>query len=65
MTTFEYEHNADDLPDRAYVLVDGKFDIAITRTSEGIVIDVYPKDWIEPLDTFTVWDEDIAACEQA
>ena len=30
-----------------YVLVDGKFDVAIIRTDEGVVVDVYPKDGFE------------------
>jgi hypothetical protein len=58
---FEIEHDPLENPDRAYVLVDGKFDVAIIRTGEGIVIDVYPKDWIDPIDSLTVWDEEVAA----
>jgi hypothetical protein len=42
------------------VLVDGQYDVAILRTAEGIVIDVYPKDWIDPIDSLTVWDEQVA-----
>lgn len=57
---FEIEHDPLGNPDRSYVLVDGKFDVAIIRTDEGIVIDVYPKDWIDPIDTMTVWDEQVA-----
>lgn len=60
MATFETEQ-VEDLADRFYVLVDGKFDVVIIRTAEGLVIDVYPKDWIEPVDTFTVWEEEIDA----
>jgi hypothetical protein len=58
---FEIEHDPVENPDRAYVLVDGRFDVAIIRTGEGIVIDVYPKDWIDPIDSLTVWDEQVAA----
>jgi hypothetical protein len=57
---FEMEHDPQENPDRAYVLVDGLFDVAILRTGEAIVIDVYPKDWIDPIDTMTVWDEQVA-----
>jgi len=64
-TRFEIEHDPQENPDRAYVLVDGKFDVAIVRTGEGIVIDVYPKDWIDPIDTMTVWDEQVAEMERA
>ena len=60
---FEIEHDPLENPNRAYVLVDGKFDVAIVRTGEGIVIDVYPKDWIDPIDTMTVWDEQVAELE--
>jgi hypothetical protein len=60
---FEIEHDPLENPDRAYVLVDGTFDVAIIRTGEGIVIDVYPKDWIDPIDTMTVWDEQVAELE--
>jgi hypothetical protein len=57
---FEIEHDPQENPDRAYVMVDGTFDVAIIRTAEGIVIDVYPKDWIDPIDSMTVWDADVA-----
>jgi len=57
---FEIEHDPLENPDRAYVLVDGTFDVAILRTGEGIVIDVYPNDWIDPIDSLTVWDEQVA-----
>ena len=57
---FEIEHDPEENPDRAYVLVDGTFDVAIIRTAEGIVIDVYPKDWIDPIDTMTIWDDEVA-----
>lgn len=64
LSQFEIEHNPVENPDRAYVMVDGKFDVAIIRTGEGIVIDVYPKDWIDPIDTMTVWDDDVADCAE-
>ena len=57
---FEIEHDPQENPNRAYVLVDGMFDVAIIRTAEGIVVDVYPKDWIDPIDTMTVWDDQAA-----
>jgi hypothetical protein len=64
MTTFEFEHRAEDLPDRAFVEVDGKYSVAIIRTPEGLVIDVCPRDWDFPVDTFTVWDDDVTALEK-
>lgn len=57
---FEIEHNPEENPDRAYVLVDGTYDVTIIRTDEGIVIDVYPKDWIDPIGTMTIWDGEVA-----
>jgi hypothetical protein len=57
---FEFEHDPLENPGRAYVLVDATFDVAIKRMAENIVIDVYPKDWIDPIDSMTVWDEDVA-----
>lgn len=61
MSKFEINVRPDDLPDRVHVKVDGKFDVAIIRTPEGIVFDVYPEGWDNPIETMTVWDEDVAA----
>jgi hypothetical protein len=55
---FEVEHDPQENPDRAYVLVDGTFDVAIIRTAEGIVIDVYPKDGFETIATAYAFDSD-------
>jgi hypothetical protein len=60
LSRFEIENDPLDNPNRAYVLVDGKFDVAITRTDDSIVIKVYPRDWIDPIDTLTVWDAEVA-----
>ena len=49
----------DGMHDRAHVDVDGKYDVVVIRADEGIVIDVYPEGWDSPLDTFTVWDDDV------
>jgi len=57
---FEIEHDPEENPYRAYVRVDGTFDVAIIRTDEGVVVDVYPKDWDFPIDTMTVWDDEVA-----
>jgi hypothetical protein len=61
---FEIERDPQEFPDRAYVLVDGTFDVAIIRTAEGIVINVYPKDWIDPIGSLTVWDDEVAELER-
>jgi hypothetical protein len=58
MATFAFEHRAVDLPDRAFVDVDDKYKVAIIRTDEGIIVDVFPKDWDYPIDSMTVWDDD-------
>ena len=60
---FEMEQKPQKSFDRAWVKVDGRFDVAIIRTNEGIVIDVYPKEWDNPIDTMTVWDEQVTEIE--
>ncbi len=56
---FEIEHNQAENSDRVYVLVDGKFDVAIIRTDEGVVVDVYPKDGFETIATTYASDSDV------
>lgn len=56
---FEIEHDPLENPDRVYVLVDGTFDVAITRTDEGVVVDVYPKDGFEAIATAYAFDPDV------
>ena len=56
---FEIEHDPQENPDRAYVLVDGTFDVAIIRTGEGVVVDVYPRDGFETIATACAFDSDI------
>jgi hypothetical protein len=62
---FEIEHDPLENPARAYVLVDSLYDVAILRTSEGIVIDVYPKGWIDPIDNMTITDDQVAELDEA
>jgi hypothetical protein len=62
---FVFEHFPADLPDRASVEVEAMYSIVIIRTVEGLVIDVYPKDWDAPIDTMTVWDDQTAELERA
>ena len=62
MTKFIYEYIAA-LPDRAFVEVDDTYSVVIIRTDEGIIIDVYPKDWDAPIDTMGVHDHDVANAE--
>jgi hypothetical protein len=60
---FAFTYEPEENPNRAYVLVDGWLDIAIIRRAEGTIIEIYPKDWIDPIDRLTVRDDDIAAAE--
>jgi hypothetical protein len=56
---FEIEHDPSENSDRVYVMVDGKFDVAIIRTDEGVVVDVYPKDGFETVATTYAFDSDV------
>jgi hypothetical protein len=56
---FHYEHDPVKHPDRAHVRVDGKFDIAIVRTDEGVAVDVYAKDGQETVATTYAFDSDL------
>jgi hypothetical protein len=56
---FEIEHDPEENSDRVYVLVDGKFDVAIIRTDEGVVVDVYPKDGFDSIATTYAFDFDV------
>jgi hypothetical protein len=62
---FRFTHEPEENPDRAYVLVDGLFDIKVVRTAEGIVIDAYSKDGLDIVGTMTVWEEDVAEPDAA
>jgi hypothetical protein len=37
---FEIEHDPEEYPDRVHVTVDGKFEVTIVRTDEGVVADI-------------------------
>jgi hypothetical protein len=58
-TRFEIENDPSENSDRVYVMVDGKFDVAIIRTDEGVVVDVYPKDGFETVATTYAFDSDV------
>jgi hypothetical protein len=60
---FEIEHDPKENADRIYVLVDGKFDVAIIRTAEGLVVDVYRKDSSEMIGTTYAFASDADAAE--
>ena len=52
-------------PNRVYVLVDGLFDVTIIRTDRGIILDVYPADGGDHVNTMTVWEDDLLPDEDA
>jgi hypothetical protein len=56
---FEIEHDPAENSDRVYVLVDGKFDVAIIRTDKGVVVDVYPKDGFETISATYAFDSEV------
>jgi hypothetical protein len=60
---FEFTHEPEENSDRAYVLVDGKFDVAIIRTDEGVVVDVYPRHGIDSIASTYAFDTDAEAEE--
>jgi hypothetical protein len=59
-TRFDFAYEPEENPDRAYVLVDGLYDVSIIRTLEGLIVDVYPGNGLDPLSTLTAWDDDLA-----
>ena len=58
-TRFDFTYEPEEDPDRAYVLVDGLFDVSIIRTLEGLIVDVYPKSGLDLLSTLTAWEDDL------
>jgi hypothetical protein len=66
MTRFNIEQ-VTDLPDRIYVEVDRRFDVAIIRTEAGLELRIYPRTdgelWDSPFTTFTVDEVEVAALE--
>jgi hypothetical protein len=66
MTHFIIEHQTE-RPDRIFVEVDRRFDVAIVRTEGGLELQVYPRTdgdlWIEPFTTFIVDEAEVAALE--
>jgi hypothetical protein len=67
MTHFNIDQSTD-LPDRIFVEVDCRFNIAIVCTAQGLELRVYPRTdgelWDEPFTCFTVDEDEIAALEQ-
>jgi hypothetical protein len=67
MTAFTIDLNTEQ-PDRIFVEVDRRFDVAIERTETGLALRVYPRTdgelWIEPFITFEVDESEIIALER-
>jgi hypothetical protein len=55
-------------PDRVFVEVDCRFDVAIIRTETGLELQVYPRTdgelWCDPFTTFAVDEAEVIALEQ-
>jgi hypothetical protein len=68
MTRFNIEQITD-MPDRIYVEVDRRFNVALVRTDTGIELRVYPltegEIWDSPFTTFTVDEAEVIALEIA
>lgn len=67
MTAFNIDLNTGQ-PDRIYVEVDRRFDVAIERTENGLSLRIYPRTdgelWCEPFTTFEVDEDEIVELEQ-
>jgi hypothetical protein len=67
MTLFNIDLNTEQ-PDRVFVEVDRRFDVAIERTETGLALRVYPRTdgelWCEPFTTFEVDEAEIIALEK-
>jgi len=67
MTAFNIDLNTEQ-PDRIFVEVDRRFDVAIERTETGLALRVYPRTdgelWCEPFTTFEVDEAEIIAIEK-
>jgi hypothetical protein len=62
---FAIEQNPAQNSDRLYVLVDDKFGVAIIRTDEGVVVDVYPKNGFETIASTYAFDSDAEESDDA
>jgi hypothetical protein len=67
MTAFTIDLSTD-LPDRIFVEVDRRFDVAIERTETGLSLRVYPRTagelWDYPFTTFEVDEAEILELEK-
>jgi hypothetical protein len=67
MTVFNVDFNTQ-RPDRVFVEVDRRFDVAIVRTVSGLTIQIYPRTdgdlWDDAFTTFEVAEADIIELEK-
>jgi hypothetical protein len=67
MTAFNIDLNTDQ-PDRLFVEVDRRLDVAIIRTDTGLELRIYPRTegllWDSPFTTFEVDEAAIVALEE-
>ncbi len=67
MTAFNIDVNTDQ-PDRVFVEVQRRFDVAIIRTATGLELRVYPRTggelWDAPFATFEVDEAEVIALER-
>jgi hypothetical protein len=66
MTAFNIDLNTEQ-PDRIFVEVDHRFDVAIERTETGLALHVYPRTeaelWDDPFITFEVDEAEVIALQ--
>ena len=67
MTKFNIQH-VTDRPDRVFVAIDDRLDVAIIRTADGLKVEVYPiadgEIWVDPYDRFEVDEGQIRELER-
>jgi len=68
MTHFNIDFKTE-RPDRIFVEVDRRFDVAIVRTETGLNLQIFPRTdgelWVDPFTTFEVDEREITALETA
>jgi hypothetical protein len=66
MTHFNIDQHTDQ-PDRIFVEVDHRLEVAIVRTEDGLELRIYPRTggqlWDQPFTTFAVDEAEIVALE--
>jgi hypothetical protein len=67
MAKFNVQYS-DDRPDRVFVAIDNRFDVALIRTEDGLRLNVFPitdgQVWDDPFERFEVDESEIRQLEQ-